>query len=63
VRDRRLVYDMDVGGEHAVVTSGTRQPAGRCRLGVAVRNTSVARAITLLRDAARLPQLHPLERP
>ena len=52
VRGGRLVYDMNVGGEHATVTSGATLPAGRARLGVAVRNDQGERRITLIRDGA-----------
>jgi hypothetical protein len=52
VRDGRLVYDMNVGGEHAAVVSERPLPDGRHRLGVAVRNGHGERAITLLLDGA-----------
>jgi arylsulfatase len=52
VRGGRLIYDMNVGGAHATVTSDSPLPAGRARLGVAVRNGHGERAITLLLDGA-----------
>jgi arylsulfatase len=52
VRGGRLVWDMNVGGEHAVVVSEAPLPDGRHRLGVAVRNGQGERAITLLLDGA-----------
>jgi len=52
VRDGRLVYDMNVGGEHAVTLSDRSLPAGRHRFGVAVRNGHGERQVTLLLDGA-----------
>ncbi len=40
VRDGRLVHDMNIGGEHVIVTSDRVVPAGEHRLGVRVRRTS-----------------------
>jgi arylsulfatase len=37
VRNGRLVHDMNIGGEHVVVTSDRAVPAGNRRLGVRVR--------------------------
>jgi hypothetical protein len=37
LRDGRLVHDMNIGGQHVVVTSDRVVPAGRHRLGVRVR--------------------------
>src|SRR5712692_3418464 len=50
VRAGRLIYDMNVGGRHAVATSDRTIPPGRRRLGVAVRSESGRRMITLLID-------------
>jgi arylsulfatase len=50
VRGGRLVYDMNVGGAHATTISDRAVPAGRHRLGVAVRSESGRRIITLLVD-------------
>jgi arylsulfatase len=52
VRDGRLVYDMNVGGAHATIVSDQPAPAGRHRLGVAVRPDGHDRVITLLVDGA-----------
>jgi arylsulfatase len=52
VRGGRLIYDMNVGGEHAVTLSEAPLPAGRHRLGVAVENGHGRRSITLLLDGA-----------
>jgi arylsulfatase A-like enzyme len=37
MRDGHLVHDMNIGGEHIVMTSGRAVPAGERRLGVRVR--------------------------
>jgi arylsulfatase len=50
VRGGRLVYDMNVGGAHAVTTSDRALPPGRHRLGVAVANEPPLRRIRLLID-------------
>jgi arylsulfatase len=50
VRDGKLVYDMNVGGRHAVTLSDRPLPSGHCRLGVAVRSEPMRRVITLLID-------------
>jgi arylsulfatase len=50
VRAGRLIYDMNVGGRHAVATSDRTIPPGHRRLGVAVRSESGRRMITLLVD-------------
>lgn len=50
VRDGRLAYDMNVGGRHATVVSDQPLPAGRHRLGVAVRSEPGQRIIVLLVD-------------
>jgi arylsulfatase len=42
VRERRLVHDLNIGGEHLILTSDRPVPIGRCRLGV--RATRVAPA-------------------
>ena len=52
VRDGRLVYDMNVGGAHAVTTSESSIAEGWRRLGVAVRSEAGERVITLLVDGA-----------
>ena len=50
VRGGRLIYDMNVGGRHAVTPSDTPIPPGHHRFGVQVDNTDGKRAITLLID-------------
>ncbi|MFI4933362.1 MAG: arylsulfatase [Caulobacterales bacterium] len=50
VRGGRLIYDMNVGGQHAITTSDRASAAGRRRLGVAVRHEPGRRLITLLID-------------
>jgi arylsulfatase len=50
VRAGRLIYDMNVGGRHAVATSDRTIPPGHRRLGVAVRSGPGRRIITLLVD-------------
>jgi len=50
VREGRLVYDLNVGGRHAVTISERLLPTGHHRLGVAVRSTPDKRTITLLID-------------
>ena len=50
VRAGRLIYDMNVGGRHAVATSDRAIPPGLRRLGVAVRSGPGRRIITLLVD-------------
>jgi arylsulfatase A-like enzyme len=50
VRDGRLIYDMNVGGRHAVVTSDRTIPTGHRRLEVAVRSEPGRRVITLFID-------------
>jgi len=50
VRDGRLVYDMNVGGRHAVTTSDRAIPSGHRRLSVAVRSEPSRRTITLFID-------------
>jgi hypothetical protein len=50
VRGDRLIYDMNVGGRHAVVTSDRMIPSGQGRLGVAVRSEPGRRLITLFID-------------
>jgi arylsulfatase len=50
VRGGRLVYDINVGGQHAVTVSENVVPSGHRRLGVAVRNEPMLRTITLLID-------------
>jgi arylsulfatase len=37
IKDGRLVHDLNIGGEHAVVTSDRPVPSGDCRLGVTVQ--------------------------
>ncbi len=50
IRGGRLVYDMNVGGRHAVTVSDRPIPAGHRRLGVAVASEHTRRRITLLID-------------
>ncbi len=50
VRGGRLIYDMNIGGRHAVVISDRTIPSGHRRLGVAVRNEPGRRIITLFVD-------------
>jgi len=50
VRGGRLVYDMNVGGAHAVAISDRVLAPGRHRLGVAVTNEPHLRRIRLLID-------------
>lgn len=50
VRGGRLVYDMNVGGAHAVTVSDQPLPTGQRRLGVSVVNEPGRRKITLLVD-------------
>jgi arylsulfatase len=52
LRDGRLVYDMNVGGQHATTVSEVMVPSGHHRLGVAVRSDAGKRHITLLVDGA-----------
>ena len=50
VRDHRLIYDMNVGGRHAVAISDQAIPPGHRRLGVAVHSEPERRIITLTID-------------
>ncbi len=50
VRDGRLIYDMNVGGQHATTVSDRPVPAGHHRLGVSVRTQDYKRHIRLLID-------------
>jgi arylsulfatase len=50
VRAGRLIYDMNVGGRHAVATSDRVVPPGHRRLAVAVRSEPGRRIITLFID-------------
>jgi arylsulfatase len=50
VRDGRLIYDMNVGGRHAITVSDRTVPTGHRRLGVDVRSEPGRRVIRLLID-------------
>jgi arylsulfatase len=50
VRDGRLIYDMNVGGRHAVTLSDQTVPVGHHTLGVAVRSEPGRRIVSLLID-------------
>ena len=50
VRDGRLTYDMNVGGQHSTTVSEAVVPDGHHRLGVAVRSDGGRRFITLIVD-------------
>jgi len=50
VRDHRLIYDMNVGGRHAMAISDQAIPPGHRRLGVAVHSEPERRIITLTID-------------
>ena len=40
IRDGRLVHDLNIGGEHKVVTSDRALPSGACKLGIEVKRLS-----------------------
>ena len=52
VKDNRLVYDMNIGGEHHLIVSDRRVAAGNRRLGVRMRRRNGVNVATLLIDGA-----------
>jgi arylsulfatase len=50
VKDNRLVYDMNVGGQHHIAVSDRPVPAGNRRLGVRMRRRDGRNIATLLID-------------
>lgn len=50
VKDGRLTYDMNVGGQHTIAVSDRPVPEGNCRLGVRMRRKDGRNIATLLID-------------
>ena len=72
IKDNRLTYDMNIGGQHHIAVSDRPVPAGNRRLGVRMRRkrrpqhrdpADRRRAGRRLREPARLHQLHLLVGP